>query len=178
MSPSTKKLTKQAIEIIFAKVRALKISKRSLGANKIDFYQFLEVCLTTKSTKEICLAVSCFDPRPAQLSSSPKFAQALVRMSKHRGIGISEIIKKITVHGPPKARCPLLSVCAVGCLTPRTTLAMCWRTFNVTAINNPAGSKQRLSLVPQQPRPCHTCECAMSASIRNLCMAALPLALL
>eukprot|EP00192_Tetraselmis_astigmatica_P003280 CAMPEP_0117697534 /NCGR_PEP_ID=MMETSP0804-20121206/29286_1 /TAXON_ID=1074897 /ORGANISM="Tetraselmis astigmatica, Strain CCMP880" /LENGTH=604 /DNA_ID=CAMNT_0005511803 /DNA_START=108 /DNA_END=1920 /DNA_ORIENTATION=+ len=38
----SKKLTKQAIDLIFAKVKATRVTKRELGGNKIDFHQFLE----------------------------------------------------------------------------------------------------------------------------------------
>ncbi len=45
MKQNSKILTKQNLDLIFAKVRADRITKRELGANKIDFQQFLQVVI-------------------------------------------------------------------------------------------------------------------------------------
>lgn len=43
MKQDSSKLSKQNLDLIFTKVKANRLTKREMGANKIDFQQFLEV---------------------------------------------------------------------------------------------------------------------------------------
>ena len=43
MKMNSKALSKQALDLIFTKVQATRVTTRDFGGNKIDFRQFLEV---------------------------------------------------------------------------------------------------------------------------------------
>eukprot|EP00873_Tetraselmis_striata_P017034 jgi/Tetstr1/437298/TSEL_002782.t1 len=53
MKTDSSKLTKQNLDLIFAKVKAKRLSKREMGANKIDFQQFLEVLTRMAQRKKV-----------------------------------------------------------------------------------------------------------------------------